>query len=428
MIISREIGQMEKYFPQIPFEGRYIHLGVSGSIAAYKALDLLRAFYKTGMHVSATLTEAASRFVTPLSFKALSAEVVYSSMFPRRSELHDFNLSLDEQSEVLGHLTPGSKAEAFIIFPASATTLSRLSTGLADEILSAQALAFPKPLIIAPAMNPRMWSNAATQSNCDILRSRGHIILEPEEGLVACNEEGKGKLTDLRLAYLAVLSQLAPQDMHKLKILITMGPTHEQWDGVRFWSNLSSGIMGASFAISAFLRGAEVYAVCGPNCPWLPPQIKRIDVRSAKNMFDAVTTLWADMNLGVFTAAVADFSPEPYGDSKYKKHEAIEELSITFRKTDDILAHIGKIRSVDQKIVGFAAETSELENNVLTKLKRKNADLLVGNLVGVNKTDSGFATPLNQVFIADRNGKSESWPTLPKAEIAWKVLDWLLTL
>jgi phosphopantothenoylcysteine decarboxylase/phosphopantothenate--cysteine ligase len=419
---------MEKYFPQTHFVGRYIHLGVSGSIAAYKALDLLRAFYKIGLHVSATLTEAASRFVTPLSFKALSAEVVYSSMFPQQSELLDFNLSLDERSEVLGHLTPGSKAEAFIIFPASATTLARLATGLADEILSAQALAFPSPLVIAPAMNPRMWSNSATQANCDILRSRGHIILEPEEGLVACNENGKGKLTDMRLAYLAVLSQLSPQDMRNRKILITMGPTQEQWDGVRFWSNPSTGLMGASFAISAFLRGAEVYAVCGPNCPWLPPQIHRIDVRSAKSMFEAATGLWSNMDLGIFTAAVADFAPEPYGENKFKKQEAIDELSITFHKTDDILAYIGNNRSVDQKIAGFATETSELENNVLSKLKRKNADLFVGNLVGINKPDSGFATPLNQVFIADKNGKRENWPTLPKAEIAWKVLDWLLTL
>jgi phosphopantothenoylcysteine decarboxylase/phosphopantothenate--cysteine ligase len=419
---------MEKYFPVAPFAGRMVHLGVTGSIAAYKALDLLRAFYKNGLRVSATLTESASRFVTPLSFKALSAEIVYSSMFATKEFNTDFAPSLDENYDVFGHLAPGAEADAFIILPASATTLARLAHGLADEILSAQALAFPHPLVIAPAMNPRMWANAATKDNCAVLRSRGHVILEPDEGLVACNEEGKGKLTDLRLAYLAVLAQLAPQDMQKQKVLITMGPTREQWDGVRFWSNRSTGFMGASFAISAFLRGAEVYAVCGPNCPWLPAPIKRFEVSSASDMFDTVTGLWTDMNMGIFTAAVADFSPEPHGKSKFKKLAVADELSITFHKTKDILAHIGNIRATQQKIVGFAAETSELESNVLDKLKRKKTDLLVGNLVGVNKIDSGFATPINKVFIADKNGKTESWPTLPKAEVAWRVLDWLLRL
>jgi phosphopantothenoylcysteine decarboxylase/phosphopantothenate--cysteine ligase len=417
---------MEKYFPHKYFAGRHIHLGVTGSVAAYKALDLLRAFHKNGLRLSAALTETAARFVTPLSFRALGAEVVYSTMFPGCQGSGESCLSAG--GDILAHLTPGAKAEAFIILPASATTLARLANGLADEILSAQALAFPQPLVIAPAMNPRMWENPATQANCSLLRSRGHVIIEPAVGLVACAEEGKGKLADLRLAYLAVLARLAPQDLHKRKILITMGPTHEQWDEVRFWSNSSKGIMGASFAIAAFLRGAEVYAVCGPDCPWLPEQIKRTDVHSAQEMFEAVNTHWSNMDWGIFTAAVADFSPEPYGNGKFKKIQSIDSLSITLRKTNDILAHIGLHKRETQKIVGFAAETSDLEKNVLDKLQRKKADLLVGNLVGLHRIDSGFATALNQVFIADKNGKSESWPVLPKAEIAWSVLDWLLRL
>jgi phosphopantothenoylcysteine decarboxylase/phosphopantothenate--cysteine ligase len=419
---------MEKYFPQKPFAGRRIHLGVTGSVAAYKALELLRAFHKSGLRLSATLTDSAARFVTPLSFRALGAEVVYSSMFPGGRANDTMDSALSAGADVLAHLTPGAEAEAFIILPASATTLARLAHGFADEILSAQALAFPMPLVIAPAMNPRMWENPVTQANCNLLRSRGHIIIEPAVGLVACAEEGRGKLADLRLAYLAVLARLAPQDLLKRKVLITMGPTREQWDEVRFWSNLSKGLMGASFAIAAFLRGAEVYAVCGPDCPWLPEQIRRTDVRSAQEMFEAANALWANMDLGIFTAAVADFSPEPYGKGKYKKSQTTDKLSITMRKTNDILAHISLHKLAAQKIVGFAAETSELEKNVLDKLQRKKADLLVGNLVGLHRTDSGFATPLNQVFIADKNGKTEGWPTLPKAEVAWRVLDWLLRL
>jgi phosphopantothenoylcysteine decarboxylase/phosphopantothenate--cysteine ligase len=419
---------MEKYFPQKPFAGKLIHLGVTGSVAAYKALELLRALHKNGLRLSATLTDAAARFVTPLSFRALGAEVVYSSMFPAGQASGGTDFVLAHETDVLAHLTPGAKADAFIILPASATTLARLANGLADEILSAQALAFPKPLVIAPAMNPRMWENPATQANCTLLRSRGHVFVEPAVGLVACAEEGRGKLADLRSAYLAVLARLSPQDLQKRKVLITMGPTYEQWDDVRFWGNLSKGLMGASFAIAAFLRGAEVYAVCGPDCPWLPEQIRRVDVRSAKEMFEAVNSLWVEMNLGIFTAAVADFYPEPYGSGKFKKNQDVDTLSITMRKTNDILAHIGLHKRETQKIVGFAAETSDLEKNVLDKLQRKKSDLLVGNLVGLHKTDSGFATPLNQVFIADKNGKTESWPTLPKAEVAWGVLDWLLRI
>ncbi|MDR1242158.1 MAG: bifunctional phosphopantothenoylcysteine decarboxylase/phosphopantothenate--cysteine ligase CoaBC [Deltaproteobacteria bacterium] len=419
---------MENYFPQTPFAGRRIHLGVTGSIAAYKALDLLRAFHKHGMRVSATLTESAARFVTPLSFKALGAETVYSAMFPGGQNHRDVDPAFDNNADVLGHLTPGAQADAFIILPASATTLARLAHGLADEILSAQALAFPQPLVLVPAMNPRMWANPATQANCAVLRSRGHLILDPDDGVVACNEKGRGKLTDLRLAYLAVLARLAPQDMRQRRLLLTLGPTREQWDGVRFWSNLSTGFMGACFAIAAFLRGAEVFAVCGPNCPWLPEQIKRIDVHSAEEMFVASTALWETMDFGIFAAAVADFYPEPFGTGKFKKNQATDELSIVFRKTNDILAHIGSRKHAAQKIVGFAAETSDLEKSVLDKLKHKNADLLVGNLVGVNKTGSGFATQVNQVFIADKQGKAEHWPTLPKADVAWRVLDWLLRL
>jgi phosphopantothenoylcysteine decarboxylase/phosphopantothenate--cysteine ligase len=412
---------MENYFPQEHFKGRQVHLGVTGSIAAYKALDLLRGFRKAGLRVSVTLTEAAARFVTPLSFKTLGAEIVYTGMFPR-----DTADGFERERDVLGHLTPGAVADAMVILPASATTIARLAAGLADEILSGQALAFPKPIILAPAMNPRMWSNPATQENIAALRRRGHVIVGPDDGLVACNESGAGRLADLRLTYLAVLASLSPQDLQGKKLALTMGPTREAWDSVRFWSNHSTGLMGACLAVAARLRGAEVHAVCGPGCPWLPPEIERYDVTSAREMNEAMQRLWPSMDYGVFSAAVADFYPLPFGDEKFKKTGAGDELTVRFGNNPDILAGIGKIKKAGQKVVGFAAESSNLKNNVREKLKRKNADLLVGNLI--NSATSGFATPLNEVFVADRRGVEEHWPTQPKAQVAWRILDWLTRL
>ncbi|MDL2307876.1 bifunctional phosphopantothenoylcysteine decarboxylase/phosphopantothenate--cysteine ligase CoaBC, partial [Desulfovibrio sp. OttesenSCG-928-C06] len=399
---------MEKYFPSRAFAGRRVHLGVSGSVAAYKALDLLRALQKCGLRVSVGITGSAAKFVTPLSFRSLGAETVYSSMFPA-----DGIAELGESYDPFGPLTPGAEAEAFIVLPASATTMARVASGLADEILSAQALAFPGRILFAPAMNPRMWSNPATKANCARLRELGHVILEPVSGKVACNEEGQGKLVDLRQAYLAVLKQLSPQDYAGKKVMITMGPTREQWDGVRFWSNLSTGTMGAAYAVAAYLRGAEVHAVCGPGCPWLPPEVNRIDVSPARDMYQAVMDIWPQMDYGIFSAAVADFYPEAHGTDKFKKDKATEGLSISFLPNPDILSAAGAAKGASQRIVGMAAETGNLEDNVRGKLKRKNADMLVGNLVGV--ADSGFASPLNRVFIADRNGREESWDVRPKS-------------
>lgn len=412
---------MEKYFPQSYFKGRHVHLGVTGSIAAYKALELLRGFYKAGMRVTVALTESASRFVTPLSFKALGADIVYTNMFPRgvTDELY-------KGCDVLGHLTPGGEADAMAILPASATTIARIATGLANEILSGQALAFPKPIVLAPAMNPRMWANPATQENIATLRRRGHIIVDPDDGLVACNETGTGKLSDLRLTYLATLASMSPQDLKGKKLAITMGPTRESWDPVRFWTNHSTGLMGACLAVAAHLRGAEVHAVCGPGCPWLPHDIKRYDVKSAREMNEAMQRLWPDMDYGIFSAAVADFYPIPYGDEKFKKDRAGDEVTVRFGSNPDILAGIGKQKKAGQKIVAFAAESSNLEEHARQKLKKKNADLMVGNLI--TSSTAGFASPLNEVFVHDNIGAEEHWPSQPKSELAWRILDWLLRL
>jgi len=393
------------------FLGRRLQLGVCGSIAAYKALDLVRMFRDTGTDVGATLTDSARQFVTPLSFEALGASPVFSAMYP-------------VGDDVFGHLTPGEAAHAMLIAPATASTLARLANGLADDMLSCQALAFPKPLVIAPAMNPRMWHNAATQANWETLKARGHVCIEPGCGRTACMEEGRGRLADLNEIFLYGLRALTPQDMAGQTVMITLGPTREKWDGVRFWSNPSSGTMGACFAVAAWLRGATVHAVTGPGTPWLPSMISRYDVTSAKEMFEAAEGLWPTMDIGVFTAAVADFSPIPFGDEKFKK--GAEELVVRFASTTDILKTLGAAKKEGQRIVGFAAETSSMQENALKKLRAKNADMVVGNIVG--RADSGFQSPTNEVFVTDRNGRQEEWPVQPKTEVAWRVLDWLLQL
>ena len=395
-------------------QGARLHLGVCGSAAAFRALDLLRRWQDCGIAVSAVLTPSARRFVTPLSFETLGASPVYGDMF-------------DAQAGPFAHLEAGQIAGAMVIAPVTAATLARLAHGLAEEMLACQALAHQGPLVLAPAMNPRMWSHPATQASVALLTERGARFVMPESGRVACGDEGQGRLADLREIYLAGLKALYPQDMAGMRALITLGPTREQWDAARFWSNPSSGVMGASCAAAAWLRGAEVDAVCGPGSPWLPSGIRRHDVVGARQMFDVAQELWPAAHYGIFTAAVADFSPEPYGREKFKKAEAAEGFSLRFTPNPDILKTLAARRRSDQKVVGFAAETSDdLGAAVRGKLRAKGADLVVGNRIG--QEGAGFGAPTNVVYAADATGREEQWPLMPKTEIAWRICSWLSQL
>lgn len=411
---------MRDYFPTAPFHGKRVHLGVSGSVSAYKAAELLRSYYKAGLRAGVTVTEAGARFVTALTFRSLGAEVVHTALFD--GECGGYS----EERDPFGHLAPGAEAEAFVVAPATATTLHRLARGSAEEILSAQALAYPGRMLIAPAMNPRMWANPATKENCAALKRLKHVIVPPGSGEMACGDDGTGKLAELDLIYLETLRMLSPQDLAGRKAMLTIGPTREHWDGVRFWTNSSTGLMGASLAVAAWLRGAVVHAVCGPGVPWLPVDIHRYDIANAREMFTVSRGLWADMDIGIFTAAVADFSPESYGLHKFKKADAAKGFSLKFIPNPDILASLGAEKRENQRIVGFAAETGGLEESIRKKLKSKNADLMVGNHVG--RPDSGFASIQNTAMLLDRNGRLESLPAMPKADLAWRILDWLLTL
>ena len=395
--------------------GKRLHLGVCGSVAAYKALDLLRDLVFTNASVSATLTGAAQEFVRPLSFEALGAAPVWGGMWPPAPDLY-------------GHLEPAQNADAMVIAPASASTLARLACGLADDMLSCQALAFGGPVVVAPAMNPRMWQAPATRENWDKLLARGVVGVVPDSGTVACGEEGQGRLADLRAIGLAALKAVTRQDMAGRKVLVDLGPTQEPWDALRYWTNPSTGLMGGAMAVAAWLRGARVTVVRGPvGCDslWLPTDIRQLAVQTAAEMFAAVTELWPSQDIACLTAAVADFRPEPYaGVGKFKKAEAPEGFSVRFLPNADILAHLGRNKAAGQRLIGFAAETgdaSALEAAARAKLAAKNLDLIAANPVG--RADAGFGSPTNQVVVLETGGRLETWPVLPKTEVAWRLWD-----
>jgi phosphopantothenoylcysteine decarboxylase/phosphopantothenate--cysteine ligase len=401
------------------FQGRCLHLGVSGSVAAYKAVELMRLWQRGGIEVSVTLTEAAARFISPLTFASLGAQCVSTHIFDER-----------ESGPPFAHLAPGEVCDAFVIAPATATTLARLAYGMADEILSAQALAFPDPLVLAPAMNPRMWNNSVTQANARLLASRGHILVGPDHGVAACGETGTGKLADVEEIYYAGLRALCRKacgsDLSGRSVLVTLGSTREAWDGVRYWTNPSTGHMGACLACAAWLRGAETHVVAGPGAVRLPSAIRRTDVTSAREMYAAARDIWPSMDAGIFTAAVADFSPMPLGAHKFKKTGAEQGFSIAFTPNPDILRELASTKKPGQRVLGFAAETNDLEQNTRAKVRSKGADIIVGNRVGL--PGSGFASPTNEVFVVDASEREEAWPELPKPDVAWRLLNWLFSL
>ncbi len=395
--------------------GKRVHLGVSGSIAAFKALEILRLLQTADLNVSATLTRSAQKFVTGLSFEALGASPVYTGMFDKDG---------DGQESPFGHLDPGDLCDALLVAPASATTMARLAYGLGDDMLSCQALAFPRPRIVVPAMNPRMWNAPATKRNWQMLKELGYICIEPDSGGVACGEEGKGRFPEYEEIIPVVLRAVSPQDLAGKKVLVTLGPTRERWDAVRFWSNPSSGVMGACMAMAAWLRGADVTVVAGPTSLKFHSGIKVMPVQTALEMYEACHDVWPDMDMVCCTAAVADYRPIPHGDKKFKKAASQEGLTVGFDTNPDILKSLGESRREGQRLIGFAAETSDCRKEAQRKLEKKNLDLIACNRI--DKDGSGFGVPTNQVFVLDREGRKEQWPPLRKTEVAWRLWDHLL--
>lgn len=438
---------LENYPCFAHYTHKRLHIGVCGSVAAYKIADLMRRFQDCGISVSITLTPSAQKFISPLTFEALGANIIYTAMF--------------ENNTPFAHLEPGQIADAMLIAPASAATLSRLAVGAADEILACQALAFDGPIMVAPAMNPKMWANPATANNVETLLDRGYFITAPESGMVACQETGTGRLADLRQIYLNTLKLLTEQDLFGKKVLVTLGPTQEKWDAVRVWTNNSTGNMGTAFALAAWLRGAEVHVVAGPVNQFMSKDENffRHDVQTAKEMYDVCASLWEQMDLGIFTAAVADFKPnanivnqyqeallslkntedslhahtdirEPveskkeFAQKKFKKENHTDGFTVSFSPNRDILKTLGARKAKHQRIIGFSAESgsniTELNITVQKKLISKNCDIMVGNFIS-----EAMGAEENRVFVAMPNVKTEQWPVMPKTSLAWDLLSHL---
>ncbi|HWU41279.1 MAG TPA: bifunctional phosphopantothenoylcysteine decarboxylase/phosphopantothenate--cysteine ligase CoaBC [Candidatus Acidoferrum sp.] len=393
-------------------KGKRILLGVSGSIAAYKAVELLREFMKREAEVQVVMTEAATRFVAPLTFETLSRQPVLLDMF-----------TLAYNSRI-GHIEATRRADVFVVAPATAQTIARMALGLADDFLSCIFLASRCPVLVAPAMDSDMYQHVAVQENLARLRDRGVHIVEPGHGELASGLVGPGRLAELPEILAAVERLISPtSDLEGQVILVTAGPTREPLDPVRYLSNRSSGKMGYAIAEAAAARGAKVILVSGPTALPVPHGVDVIHVETAQQMYDAVLAKFPAVAVVVKAAAVADYRPKLVAGRKIKKDERVPEL--TLESTPDILAEIGK-RKAGQILVGFAAETEDLVANARKKLGRKNLDLMVANDVG--QPGAGFDGDTNIVKILDAQGSVEELPLQAKRSVADRILDRVVEL
>ncbi len=392
--------------------GKRILLGVTGSIAAYKAVELLRELVKRGAEVQVVMTEAATRFVAPLTFETLSRQPVLLDMF---------SLAYDSR---IGHIEATERTHLFVVAPATARTIARLALGLADDFLSNIYLAGRCPVLIAPAMDSDMFQHPALQENLDRLRSRGVHVVGPASGELASGLVGPGRLADLSEIVAAVERLLiAVGDLAGQVVLVTAGPTREPLDPVRYLSNRSSGKMGYAIAEAAAARGATVALVSGPTALPAPAGVDVIHVETAQEMYDAVLAKLPVATAVIKAAAVSDFRPKRVAERKIKKEEAVPE--VTLEPTPDILAEVGK-RKGNRIVVGFAAETNDLLANAQKKLQRKHVDLMVAN--DVRQPGAGFDADTNLVKILDAQGGVEELPLLSKRAVADRILDRVVAL
>ena len=384
----------------------HVVLGVTGGIAAYKAPDLVRRLREAGADVRVILTPNAARFVSPLALAAVS----------------DHGVILDQWGDAghggVDHIELARWAELLLIAPATANCLAKLATGIADDALTTYAIAHRGDLMVAPAMNTFMLQHPTVLENIERLRARGVIVIEPDSGLLACGEEGAGRLPDVPVIVDRVRAHFGARDLEGKSILVTAGPTREAIDPVRYISNRSSGKMGYAIAAAAQRRGAKVTLVSGPTSLPLPAGVAVTNVTTAAEMHDAVLRALDGQQIVIKAAAVADYAPETAATSKIKKER--DALSLPLKRTPDILAAIGS-RSPRPFIVAFAAETDALEENAREKLLKKNADLIVAN--DVRDPAIGFDSDQNEVLVIARDGSVTKFAKAPKIVIANRILD-----
>jgi len=388
-------------------------LGITGGIAAYKSAYVASGLRKKGYDVHVVMTENAAEFIAPLTFETLTGNRCTVDMFDR-----DFEYDVK-------HISLAKAADLVLIAPATANTIAKLAHGIADNMLTTTVLACTCPKIIAPAMNTAMFDNPATQDNLDILRDYGFEVIEPAEGLLACGDEGKGKMPEPDYLIACVEHAIASKkDMAGLKVLVTAGPTRESIDPVRYITNHSSGKMGYALARMAARRGADVTLVSGVTA--LPPEpfVENVSIVSAEDMFEAVTSRAEEMDIVIKAAAVADFRPSSVSDRKLKKRD-ISDASIQLEHTRDILAWLGEHRRDGQFICGFAMETEDLVENAKEKLASKNVNMICAN--SLSTRGAGFAGDTNIVTLITRE-RSKVLPMLSKEETSDRILDEIMKL
>ena len=388
--------------------GNRITIGVTGGIACYKICDLVRNFVKSNLEVRILMSESATKFINPETFRVLSRKEVLIDTFQHTSADRVEHISLTEETDL------------FIVAPATANTIAKMAWGFADNMITSFFLAYKGKTIVCPTMNHKMFTSKQVQQNISRLKELGIEILEPEEGELACGEEGKGRLPSVELIFEKAIESLSIKDLKDKRILVTAGPTREHIDPVRFISNPSSGKMGYALAKAAKRRGAEVILITGPSYLNPPYGIKTIKVISAEQMCENVLENIENVDVVIMSAAVADYKPKITHQKKIKKEEGKID-TIELERTPDIINEINKVKKENLYIIGYAAETENLLKNAQEKLNRKNMNMIVANLV-----TEAFQKDTNKVTIIKRNGEIRYLPEMNKEDIADEILDELV--
>ncbi|MCK5312643.1 MAG: bifunctional phosphopantothenoylcysteine decarboxylase/phosphopantothenate--cysteine ligase CoaBC [Desulfobacteraceae bacterium] len=394
------------------FTNKNILVGVCGGIAAYKIAELVRIFKRQGANVNVIMTHSAAKFVSKTTFQVLSENNVLIDLFEEGES---------KGSAGIKHIDLATNADAVVIAPATANIIAKLATGIADDALSTTMLAVTAPVMVCPAMNTNMYENLRVQRNLDILTEDGFYVLEPDFGELACKVTGPGRLPDPKYIVDRLESFLSIKDLKDKKVLISAGPTLEAIDPVRYISNHSSGKMGYQIARAAERRGGKVILVSGPVAIDPPSNVQMINIEScdqmAENMLDKAKT--ADIIIKV--AAVADYKPKDIASGKIKKKDLKDGFNISFEENIDILKSIGEKKRKNQFLVGFAAETNDLEKNACLKIEKKNLDMIVANPIGL--PGAGFKEDTNKIHIFYKDGTSEDFALMAKKTIADILID-----
>jgi len=386
-----------------------IILGVTGGIAVYKAADIVSRLKKLHANVEVIMTEGATEFVTPLTFQTMSGNVVHREMF---SEIINYDVE---------HISLAQKADLILIAPATANTIGKIANGIADNLLTTVIMASTAKIVFAPAMNTKMYQNPIVKDNMEKLKKIGYSFIRPAVGMLACGDYGEGKMAEPVDIVEYIVDSFIKKDLSEKKIVITAGPTMEPLDPVRYMTNHSSGKMGYSIAKEAVTRGAEVVLISGPTSITPPRGIELIKVKTTEDMLKAVDKYFHSCDVLIKSAAPVDYRPETVSSTKIKKKEnEKDELIIKYVKNPDIAAHFGKQKK-NQIMVGFAAETNNLDEYAMEKLKKKNLDFIVAN--DVTKEGAGFNFDTNIVTIIDKEGNKNTYPMMNKREVAKVILD-----